>query len=1095
MSQCADDGDMYKAATAPVDKPPHQGAWQAKENPEETFRQAAEALHREEAEAAAENVAAGAGPTGEQVTPGDQRSARAASKFITGLINDAQEGIARRVLAARDAINMANGLNVGDVSNWLTITNKLYKYFVDDRADFHKWVMGFAQDPVLQPYQQQLIKQFNQLPNKIRAKNSVYERRRNALLGTLRQIAKRTNYDAETIADALGHYAVLEHIPEANAELLARWRDQLKTEKDEKEQAKIQRRINDLEAALEDAKKPKNLKSAGYTNAEARTEMAKILAKYKVTKEEAEAFTTRLRQEFDFLLQERVKAGAVTRETLAAFPTFEKYVPLYSRAENLSAPVNDASYYNPGKYYELGGMLGRPDSAWQSLLYNARRTATELGMQDFATTFAAVAKVHENSGLYKKSGLRVRSYEELQHRKRSKNYDKADEAQSILNSGGIVVDMPVTDKNGVTHLERQYVYFKNGWEGLHMTGKDLNMALSGNYKIGSTLVDWLGRASSWHGQLFTRFNPGFAPIGGFRDGMERIFHLINRTYYDENGKTVTGSSLVPDFLKNSYRSGKMFYEWMAGKAAEGSDAARYGNEFQQEGLFQHFVSSVRLERSSLREMLDSEPKGIDAFMDKHDARWMSGWLRQIGGAGKEVVRRLDAYNDYLQNLAAFNQYVTMRKHGISQSHAAQGVLEMMNFQQHGTLTPALRVVAPFVVPTMQSTAAVGRTLGFGGRTPGDIIRQGRNGWLGVLGGGLAFGILYEMARDALGEDAQGRSYFDAMPITTVARFLPIAISDKGDYVKFPIGYGPVSISAALAVAGDRVYRGLIDPTDAAVDVMFTVGRDFIPTNIPQYKFTTKPAQYIAQLVMPDVVKPLLEVATNTNYFGNEIARAVYEGESRASAGKTTTDVFWHNVARKMLRDTGLDMAPEQYQYLAKSYFVGPMRLLGAAMDTAFDLTGDYVKKGELSPSAEDVMGPWLSAIGGNMWYGRVRGPGQSMYFAYKDEVENKIKRLGIKMTDSSNAGKPPEVVEAWRRQQLEESGEFTPQEIDDYILMRRVGNGLRKLTADFSRQHKDTWMRMESPEELRTVFEEMFTTANEYYDQFYNESNYYAGQR
>lgn len=1100
MARCADDTDMYKAESGPVTGDPHSGSEQAKINPEDLLHEAQAERARHRTEEAVSGASAGEGPTGETVTPGAQRRARAASKSLTKLIDAAREGMAEKVRKARHAMQVAAGLSVGDVSNWLNMSNRLYKYFVDSRADFHKWVMGYAQDPKLASWAQPLIAAFNQMPDEIRAKNSVYEKRRRALLDSLIPLADRTGRTTKELADALGHYAVLEHIPEANARLLQQWADDIAAAPDKNAVATKMRDYNELLKYLDATEKPANLRSAGYTNGEAAVLKEKILKETGVTRQEAEAFTQKLRAEHAFLLEERVRAGSVTPKTLASFPDFAAYVPLYSKEQNMTMPVNAAFMYNPGSYHMRDGMRGRPDSAWSSLLYNSRRTATELGMQDFAIPFAELAKRYKEAGWAKVGtaedrGLRVYDYDEMQRRAHSGVGPLADEAESILNSGGIVVDLPEVGPDGSTVLKRQYVYFKSSWEGNSgLTGFSLNKALTGNYKEGSGLIDWLGKASSWHGQLFTRFTPLFAPIGGFRDGMERCFHLLNRTYYNADGNTVTGASLVPDFMKNSARAARMLYDAMSGRADENSDAYRYWKDFQQDGVFQHFTSSVRQESTSLQDMLKPKDEK-QSFMDKYKAQWMDKWLRQTGRAGETVVRKLDAYNDYLQNLAAFNQYVVMRERGISREKTAQGVLEMMNFQQRGTLTPLLRVVAPFVVPTMQSTAAVGRTLGLGARTPADIIKEGYKGWLGVLTGSAALGVLYEMARDMMGQDENGVSYFDSMPIRTVSRFLPIAINDQGEYVKFPLGYGPVSLASALAVATDRVWRGLMEPTDAVVDVMFAVAKDCVPTNMPQYNFSSKPAAFIGQLVTPDVLKPLMEVMANTNYFGSEIYRTQQEGVSRADSGKTTTDVFWHNVARKIRRDTGIDMAPEEYQYLAKAYFTGPMRLFGAAMDSAFDLTGQYTKKNESNPSAEETLGPWLGAIGANMWYSKVRSPAQSMYFRYKEAVEEKISRLGIKMTDSSNSGKTKEEVDAWRRQKLEDSGEFTPEEIDDYILMRRTGDDLRKLESNFTKQHKDSWMRMENVDELREVFEKMFSEATEYYNNFITQSDYYRNFR
>lgn len=1115
MSQCADDGDMFLGAKNNMGNGYGEisNSWQEEPDVSRLNNQRANDQRRAAVESELSNAAAGAGPSGMIASVGDNRTANGIARQVIAdpeLVALSEKGREERYEYWNKVKDYANGLNVGDVSMWQNFKFKTAKAFVNARTDLHKWLWIQARDKDKLPYMQPIAQAFDQMDNKINALRNIFGDRHRRFLADLVPVSKRTGHSTSEIAQGIGIIANCDHMPEANALLLKRWGEQYAEKKArvdalvaagydienpalikaDKEATDILNKINQLEANLENPVKPDGLVSAGYTNAQARQIRTDMMAKYKLSEDEANALAERLRQEVRFITEERAKAGMIDPAIAAAFPDFKKYVPLYSKKLNRSGAPNDANIYNPGSYHMLDGMEVEPESAWASLVFYANRAATEMGMQEFATHMAAVQiKLKKDNRASPRleeeyAGLRMASYSELQRWRRGKSEQLASIANDILNNGGLVTDVPVVTPDGKRTMERKYIWFDTGWEKDGMTGQMLNDAISASYKSGSKLVDTLGNLSGYHGQMFTRFQPGFAPIAMMRDFMERSLHMTNRTYYNDAGGVVSGASLLPAFMKNTARAGQMLYSAMRGKADADSLAAQFYDEYQRQGLLQKFTPGVKQESKSAEDLLT----------EKHKLGFLSRWLAGTGRAKDAILRTIDGYNDYLQNVAAFNQYITLREAGINADAAGKYTLELMNMRHSGTFTPYLRIVSPFVVPTMQSAAALGRTLGFGAANLGDIIKQGRNGWLAVLGGAAAFGALHQLSRDTMGYSDDGVSYYDRLPFRDAISYTCIGIDDNGGFAKMPNGFGPIRLASALSLAMDRVSRGIMTAEDAAVEIMFAVGKDVVPTTMPQFDFGKNPAAFIGQIVTPDIIKPLIETMANTNYFGSEIYRASNRDKAKADQGRASTDVFWHNVARKMMREYGLDMAPEQYQHLAKSYFVGPMRLFGALLDTTFSLTGQMPRKGEQNPSAADEMGPWLQALGGNMWYGKVRNPAQGMYFDYIREVDDKIQRLGLQMTDRKNSGNS-EASLAYKREQLENSGQFTPQEIDDYVLMLMLNQQLSKLNRDFNSQYKDSWMNMENSDELRAAFEDLFTNANDIYSRFVSESNFYRNMR
>lgn len=1143
MTECTNEIDIYQTAAHNMGNGfGETGPWQTRPEVREFFEEYNMIMDRDNLETVLETAAMSSTPTAEYATSGDARSAHAVAKSVVSLEDRTVQGQANRIADAEKALNEVNGLSTGDVGLWYNMINKMNTWLVDARATFDKWVMRWAQDPKLQPFMQPLIRQKNQLYSNIAGIQNVYSKRRQALLDDLIPIEKKTGISTEKIALDWGMVADAEHAPEANARLIMDWTEEWKGLKDEyayrqskgldpetdarmaeldNQITKTAAKIINLNNNLNSTKRPPDLISCGFTNAEARLVKESMLKKYGVDEATMDAWTQKLRDEIQFLHGERADNGTLTPDQLASFPEFQKYVPLYSPAQNLDGAVNNASVFNPGSYHARRGMTADmiPDSAWNSLVFYGNRTAMEVGMKDFSLSLGQLARKLKLEGHGDRirgsrdiqtmlaggkkegqtepteyAGLRSASYKELlawTRGARGPEYQR--KAEKILNYGGIIADMPAKDKSGKDILERRYIYFDEAYSKDGVTGQMLNDALSSHYRSGSKFVDTLGTLSGYHGQLYTRFSPFFAPVGGFRDYMERVFHMVNRTYYTDDGQTIKGHNIIGSYLKNTPRTARMLFDAMVGRAEEGSQAAQYWDEFQRHGVFQKFIPPAKRSAYSLEQSFAPRENSADAIMKRLgiDAN-MEKYLNTLGRGKDIVLRKLDGWNDYLQNMGSFNQYVTLREKGLSPARAARDTLELIDMRQHGTLTPYMRMIAPFVVPTMQSAAAMGRTLGFGARNAGDIFKQGMNGWLGVMGGMMAFGALYQVAREAMGYDENGKSWFDSIPLREAVGFIPVPTDDNdGSYFKIPNGFGPMRLSAAMAIGTDRLSRGLMEPEDFAVDLMLTVAKDVVPTTFPQYKFTSKPAEFISQMITPDVVKPFIELATNTNYFGSEIYNARRGDKARSDSGRTSTDVFWHNTARWFNRNYGLDAAPEQYQYLLKSYSAGPVKLAMAALNSTFSLTDpDYPRKGQTRPSAADEMGPWVQALGGSMFYGKVRNNSQTMYFDYKRAVEDKIKRYGIKISAKENMGKPEE-ARAFRENALRESGQFTPEEIADYELMRQTDQRLVKLSSDFNTNFKESWMNMENAEQVRQELTNFDTAANEDYNNFINNSYFY----
>ena len=281
--------------------------------------------------------------------------------------------------------------------------------------------------------------------------------------------------------------------------------------------------------------------------------------------------------------------------------------------------------------------------------------------------------------------------------------------------------------------------------------------------------------------------------------MERASNMVNRDYYAEDGTRIKGSSLAAKVLANTPRTSKALLDVMQGRLDESNPMYQYLDEYRRGGLFQKYIQGQRspVEESGTISGLPDASSRLEKAIVGYGGPSVARWLRSLGTSKNQVMRVLDGWNDFFQNAGAFAQFVTLREAGVPASRAARGVLEMMNLSHRGELTPYLRVLFPYVVPTVESGVALARTLGLGARTPGDIIKQGMRGYMGLLAAYGAYSMLYPLARESLGRDETGKYRMDAMSLSELVRGVPIGMGSEGDFIRFPVGFGIPQIAAML----------------------------------------------------------------------------------------------------------------------------------------------------------------------------------------------------------------------------------------------------------------------------------------------------------
>lgn len=1008
------------------------------------------------------------------------------------------------------AYRKATDTDVGKASKWLDITTNMAKRFLHSGAWFDKWATLWAQQGDRAHLDNNLIQAFHSMPLKIQAVRQQWTQHTDELLKLARPAAKRLGYSDEDMAHVLGEYAMARHVPEANAHLLKSWADSLDMElrKPLKEQdqsliSELLSKIESLQQNIDNAAPDRGAWSCGFTNAQARNKIDEIL-KLGITREEAEAFSSKLVELNRIILQARIDKGLVRPEAIAKFPMFESYVPIHTERWNLEGIPNDVRGYNPGQYHKSEGMqshMDAPDNAFKSTLYYANRAANEIGMHEFGTLMAATAIAHKSMG--RDSGLRISSRESLRAmQQKAKDPALRQWARNFEETGGIVIDAPVQKKDGSVSIESMIVYFDHKFQDSKLTGltgAQLNQSLTAAPRV-SSAMNKLATATSIYGQMHTRAQPPFAVVNSIRDIIERSFHVAASDMFNGNGQHVSGIGLLPRYFMNAGRSTYMLAKAMLGKA-DGTAAGTYWSEYTSFGLRQQYTEGMSGQHKTLADMINNETSTSASVVERalNDPRYknMKNMFHNLGRAGKAGLRTLDGWNDYFNNIASFNHYVTLREAGVSPQDAASKVMQSMNLQQSGDYTPVLRMMYPFTKTTLQSAAAMMRSLGFA-YDPRGFFHAGKKGWAYMAGTTIALMSLRPLIDEWLGEDENGNRRMDNMRLGDLARYLPIGLNKDGDFIKLPLGYGPIQAAATFAFGWDRVERGLMTPEDFASELLFTWVKNTTPGNWPAYDMSLDPMDYLIQAFSPTLLDPIIELATDRTYFGEVLSNSNRQPfESAAGAGKLSTPREYHQMAIAILKATGIDLTPEQVEAFESGVLIGPLRLLQSLRRSTGVWEEDPVYKRGAELSTKDRMNPYLAAMGFTQLWGTSSNVGRGMFYQAMDYYAKRVKEAGVKLTSSNKddyGTNDKEAKRVFQENQLADAG-FTSDEIDDIIMLYETRGKVGALNKAFSQESKRLWLQAETSDEFRAAFGDLANQEAELYNDVVNELNYYRESR
>lgn len=579
----------------------------------------------------------------------------------------------------------------------------------------------------------------------------------------------------------------------------------------------------------------------------------------------------------------------------------------------------------------------------------------------------------------------------------------------------------VRDKAGNIVYDRRFIQFDVRYsdEKSHITGAELNDAMTSVLRLDERL-NFLAKATAMMGHSCTSLNIGFAPCNGARDLMERGVNMANRDYVDSYGQHVPGYKLLAGYVSQLPKAFNAVIHQVTGRLDPNSEYGKYFKEFTDAGLHYTYSRAIGKESTSLINNIDNLNK---FYADKENAqteKTIDRIASRFGEMRGIVSKWIYAWNDVWNLTPSLAQYVAMRKRGIEPSQTANAVSEVMDQSQTGQYTNALRMFFPFTNPTLQGARAMLRTVGLAPGADGGFHMSYR-GMATFVGLTAVGNMLYSFARESLGQDEDTGAYrIDSLPISDLCRYIPIPTNDKGDYFKMPIGFGIAQLASSMAIAMDRMERGIASAEDVMPEFMAAIAKQMSPADAPSYNFSMSPATWLMQVLSPALLRPIEDVAVNRNYKGRPITYySASEGAytSAADSGWATTAPVYKNLAKEILQTTGIDFAPEQLKALLRGYATGFLRFIPSYIDAEKNPANNPEK------GMYNKLGPVAFGLGGTMYRGEITDVGRSLYDRYKAEIMSRVRQEGVVLkTGNRKITAKPEKYRAWRVSQLRNAG-------------------------------------------------------------------------
>ncbi|MVV97508.1 LPD38 domain-containing protein [Escherichia coli] len=762
------------------------------------------------------------------------------------------------------------------------------------------------------------------------------------------EIAQKNGVALDDAAKDIMTWISMRHVPEGNADLRRRISEEIDAAIAEGDETAIEKAVQKLNAhdAYQQGKGPRVEMVGGWTDAQARATMRKIEQTF--SPEDMAEVAQHLYDALEYSKQQRIAAGVLSPEQVAAWPKFKYYVPMYMHmdVDGDNAFVG-ASAINPLPELARGGSKDHyAEHALMTVTQSLHRAAAAIAIQDFKA--ALNAQFQEQNELAGMQRVRITGTD-------------------TTNKPGIFFTEHTAD--GKTENYKFIFTDKNN--------DNIMASLFPKEQTTNPLLQAMATSTSAYARLLTKYRATFAPVNWFREGAERAVNLASRHI------TVDGKTINPLELQARIRAATLNPVVVASLAEYMTTGKNADNEYVK--AYKELEATGAL--ATINDVLKHNEKDI-----RKDLRRMKGlrkYAKQLDGIATH-------YNEVFGAAPAVAAYVTLKKAGVDSERAAMFILDTFNIHNSGTWTHWMRAFQPFIVPAMEGSRNLLRTMS----TP--------RGWT-IGAAGIATSImLYTMLASLAPDDEM-----DKMSLPELSRYIPLYGKD-GSFVKLPVAFGLPRQTWITGAAIARLVRGSSTPAEALSGTTASLAEELLPVT---GKFSgdhasRNPLLAALHALTPDIMRPFVEVATNTSHFGTPIHGSFREGEAFASeSGKTRTADVWKNAATYLRENFGIDVFPESIRHVINYYAAGAL----SGLTTWMENDSLYMSKGHMTTRQE--LGGFWTSVGLTMLYDNGRQRTERQYWRMQDKVDDLMKRYGVVRSDPGN-GKGMKAVSAMQRMML-----------------------------------------------------------------------------
>lgn len=612
---------------------------------------------------------------------------------------------------------------------------------------------------------------------------------------------------------------------------------------------------------------------SGMTNADA----AKVIADFHSAGKSAAlaALAARVRALNTLRIDTLEAGGLLTPEQAADWRAEPNYVPLKGLAEGLEPPEGGTRNAT-GQGFSIGGReahraLGRKSRA-SDLLANTiaqvEQAVIRAEKNRVATALLRLAEANPNDALWTVDKIPKK-------RMLSPSGEVVERADNLHKLADNVVSAKV---NGVEHL----ITLKD--QRVANAVKNMGAAKMGAFLRGFAAVNRMLSLTR------TMLAPEFVLANFARDLQTASVNLTG----DQS------AAMAARVIKDVPVSIRAMYAQLRGKS-RGGEWARWAQEFADAGGMTNFVAQRTVEEQQAK---------------------INGLLKDAKGGTRVAIKRMlvgtldliEDVNGAVENATRLAAYANARRQGMSTQVAARLAKNLtVNFNRKGEVGPVINALYLFYNASIQGTVRFARAM----KSP---KVQGIMAATAALGFGLA-----SMNRAAGGEDDDGEDRWDKVPDYEKARNLIIMLpGTEGEMVKIPLPY-TYNLPFLIGSETESMLKSKRPASSAAANIAEAMLTSFSPIGDLDLKGDSAVAA--AKLLSPTATDPLVDIATNTNFFGAPISPAANpfdktpEPDSERFFASTNPAARW--LARTLNSATGgnaakpglIDVSPASMVYL------------------------------------------------------------------------------------------------------------------------------------------------------------------------------------